>query len=183
MAGTSSKRVGLSKKTRFDVFKRDGFKCMYCGAHPPSVLLHVDHVVPVAAGGKNDLDNLITACEPCNLGKGARDLNNVPQAWSDRAAEIQERERQIAGYEAAMSARRERLEEQAWLIAEMWMDANVKDSIRKDWLVSIRMFIEKLGYFACEEAMSLATARKRGQDASFKYFCGICWSKIREAYQ
>jgi 5-methylcytosine-specific restriction endonuclease McrA len=36
------------------------------------VVLHVDHVVPVAAGGVTIEDNLRTACEECNLGKGTR---------------------------------------------------------------------------------------------------------------
>jgi 5-methylcytosine-specific restriction endonuclease McrA len=35
-------------------------------------VLHVDHVVPVAAGGTTTEDNLLTACEECNLGKAAR---------------------------------------------------------------------------------------------------------------
>ena len=38
----------------------------------PDVVLHVDHVVPVAAGGTTSEDNLLTACEECNLGKGVR---------------------------------------------------------------------------------------------------------------
>ncbi|MEY5098935.1 MAG: hypothetical protein RJA36_1654, partial [Pseudomonadota bacterium] len=69
-----SDRKKFSKRTRFEIFKRDGFTCQYCGAHPPGVLLHLDHIVALAAGGADDEDNLITACEPCNLGKGARDL-------------------------------------------------------------------------------------------------------------
>jgi 5-methylcytosine-specific restriction endonuclease McrA len=40
-------RKPLSKKLRFEVFKRDGFSCQYCGAHPPDVLLEIDHVIPV----------------------------------------------------------------------------------------------------------------------------------------
>lgn len=55
-------RKPMSKKLRFDVFKRDGFKCMYCGAHPPAAVLEVDHIKPVADGGANRMDNLITAC-------------------------------------------------------------------------------------------------------------------------
>jgi 5-methylcytosine-specific restriction endonuclease McrA len=35
-------------------------------------VLHVDHVVPLAAGGATKEDNLRTACEECNLGKAAR---------------------------------------------------------------------------------------------------------------
>ena len=38
----------------------------------PGVVLHVDHVVPVAAGGTTSEDNLLAACEECNLGKGTR---------------------------------------------------------------------------------------------------------------
>lgn len=35
-------------------------------------MLHVDHVVPVASGGATNEDNLLTACEECNLGKSTR---------------------------------------------------------------------------------------------------------------
>lgn len=71
-----SKRKTISKKTRFEVFKRDNFTCQYCGGKSPEVVLHIDHIAPVAGGGGNDIMNLITSCEPCNLGKGARELND-----------------------------------------------------------------------------------------------------------
>ena len=51
-------RKTLSKKLRFDVFKRDGFKCQYCGITPEKEILQVDHIIPVAEGGENDMDNL-----------------------------------------------------------------------------------------------------------------------------
>jgi 5-methylcytosine-specific restriction endonuclease McrA len=35
-------------------------------------MLHVDHVVPLAAGGAASEGSLLTACEECNLGKGTR---------------------------------------------------------------------------------------------------------------
>ena len=65
-------RKPLSKKTRFEVFKRDSFKCQYCGKSAPEVVLNVDHIVPVAADGKNDIMNLITSCFDCNSGKSDR---------------------------------------------------------------------------------------------------------------
>lgn len=71
-------RKSLSKKTRFEIFKRDNFTCQYCGKQPPDVILVVDHIEPVAEGGDNDTLNLITSCEECNQGKGARRLDNVP---------------------------------------------------------------------------------------------------------
>lgn len=68
-------RAGMSLRLRFTVMERDGFTCRYCGANGPGVKLHVDHIVAVANGGTNDLSNLVTACQDCNLGKGARHLS------------------------------------------------------------------------------------------------------------
>ncbi|WP_369292794.1 HNH endonuclease [Variovorax sp. J22R115] len=56
---------------RFQVLRRDGFACRYCGRGAPDVKLHVDHVVPWSKGGRSAVENLRTACEACNLGKGA----------------------------------------------------------------------------------------------------------------
>ncbi len=66
------KRRTLAKSLRFEILKRDNSTCRYCGARPPGVVLHIDHVHPVAQGGKNELENLVTACRDCNAGKGAR---------------------------------------------------------------------------------------------------------------
>lgn len=71
-----TKRKSLSKKTRFEVFKRDSFTCQYCGAKAPDVILEVDHITPVAEGGDNDLTNLVTSCFDCNRGKGKRVLSD-----------------------------------------------------------------------------------------------------------
>lgn len=62
-------RQEISLLTRFKVLRRDHFTCMYCGARPPYVRLHVDHVVAVSRGGANGESNLISACSDCNLGK------------------------------------------------------------------------------------------------------------------
>jgi len=70
------KRKSISKKLRFEIFKRDSFKCQYCGQSAPEVLLHIDHIKPVANGGDNDITNLITSCVNCNQGKGKRELND-----------------------------------------------------------------------------------------------------------
>jgi hypothetical protein len=73
---TQAKRQTLSKKLRFEIFKRDSFTCQYCGAQPPQVVLEVDHIRPVAEGGGNEQENLITACDKCNRGKGKRTLGD-----------------------------------------------------------------------------------------------------------
>lgn len=64
------KRKTLSKKIRFEVFKRDKFTCQYCGRMAPDVVLEVDHIKPVAEGGNDGILNLITSCRDCNRGKG-----------------------------------------------------------------------------------------------------------------
>lgn len=173
-------RVGISKKTRFDVFKRDQFQCAYCGAHPSeTVLLEVDHIHPVAEGGTNDIDNLVTACWDCNRGKGVGLLSSVPQSIEDKAAMVAEREGQIRAYYEILELRKERRDEELWSVAEIFMERFVEDSIHKDRLVSIRMFLERLNVFAVRDAMEIACARKYSTAAAFKYFCGICWNKIK----
>jgi hypothetical protein len=66
-----SDRHQVSPKMRFAVLKRDGFRCKYCGGTPDQgYLLHVDHIVPFSKGGLTDMDNLVTSCSLCNIGKG-----------------------------------------------------------------------------------------------------------------
>lgn len=69
--------MGLSKRTRFEVFKRDGFTCQYCGQTPPTVILEVDHINPRANGGTDVVINLITACFDCNRGKADKKLGDI----------------------------------------------------------------------------------------------------------
>ena len=71
-----SKRKPLSKNLRFEVFKRDSFKCQYCGQEAPDVILNADHINPVKNGGDNNIINLITSCFSCNSGKSARLLSD-----------------------------------------------------------------------------------------------------------
>jgi len=90
-------RKSISKKARFEVFKRDSFTCQYCGDGAPQVVLHVDHIKPVKGGGGNAITNLITACVSCNLGKGARELGDATAVAKQKAQldELQERREQL----------------------------------------------------------------------------------------
>lgn len=60
-------RVPYSKK---NVFIRDGHQCMYCGSK--KYKLTIDHVIPVAQGGKTTFENCVSACRHCNNWKGNR---------------------------------------------------------------------------------------------------------------
>lgn len=55
--------------TRFNVFLRDGFSCVYCGSKNE---LTFDHVIPRSLGGKTTWENIVAACSHCNMKKGGR---------------------------------------------------------------------------------------------------------------
>lgn len=64
-------------KLRFQILVRDGFACRYCGRTSATSELHIDHKFPRSAGGLDSLDNLITSCRECNLGKSDAILSSV----------------------------------------------------------------------------------------------------------
>lgn len=173
-------RTALSKRLRFEVFKRDGFKCAYCGAHPPQVILHCDHIHPVAEGGTNDIDNLVTACVACNQGKSDKLLSDVPLSLAERAADVAEREEQIAGYQGVMRDRRGRIEADAEDVLDSFCQAFGRDSIPMNDFRSIRRFVDELGLDEVLWSVDRAAQQHRNYRKAFLYFCGICWRKIRE---
>ena len=68
-------RKKISSSLRFEVLRRNKFCCSYCGkAAVDGHRLVVDHIHPVAKGGTNDIDNLISSCEECNSGKGDTEI-------------------------------------------------------------------------------------------------------------
>lgn len=71
----AAERVRVMPTLRYQVFQRDGFRCLACGKHggDDGVILHIDHIVPRSKGGQDTLDNLQTLCSTCNLGKSNRD--------------------------------------------------------------------------------------------------------------
>jgi len=173
-------RKPIGKKLRFEIFKRDGFACQYCGSTPPEVVLHVDHIHPVAKGGDNDCSNLITACSSCNHGKGATELSSVPKSLADKANEIVEREEQIKGYTKVLMAQKKRIEKDVQRIGDALVGHEGSDCI-PDIKNSIRMFCTKLHPLEVLEAAQKANSfLPDAKMPTFKYFCGICWNKIKE---
>lgn len=63
---------------RLAVLKRDGYICNYCG----NEATEADHVLAKDNGGKDEMDNLVAACKPCNGRKGNRTL--VRLSWFNR---------------------------------------------------------------------------------------------------
>lgn len=68
MMNEARKSVGMG--TRYEILRRDKFRCRYCGVPATEAEIHIDHVVPLALGGTNARWNLTSACLECNMGKG-----------------------------------------------------------------------------------------------------------------
>lgn len=92
------KRKAISKKLRYEVYKRDSFTCQYCGRSAPEVVLEIDHIKPVVDGGTNDILNLITSCRDCNRGKGKTPLDDrtVLDKQKKQLDELEERRQQLS---------------------------------------------------------------------------------------
>jgi hypothetical protein len=69
--------MAISRRLRFEILRRDGHTCRYCGAMAPDVKLTVDHVIPTALGGSDEPANLVTACVDCNSGKASTNPDSV----------------------------------------------------------------------------------------------------------
>ncbi len=63
--------------SRSNIFLRDGNTCQYCGQVFKKRELTIDHVIPRARGGANSWENLVTACSPCNLFKGCKEIEPI----------------------------------------------------------------------------------------------------------
>ena len=68
--------ANIWREIRSAIFKRDDYRCTYCGERGGK--LECDHVMPVSRGGGHDESNLVTACFSCNRSK----RDKLPSEWS-----------------------------------------------------------------------------------------------------
>lgn len=60
------RRKGIGKKTVLALLSMQDHQCGYCDISLRENAYEIDHVYPVAAGGSNNLSNLVAACQKCN---------------------------------------------------------------------------------------------------------------------
>lgn len=176
----SAKRTQIGKKLRFDIFKRDGFKCQYCGSFPPNVMLEIDHITPVYSGGTNDINNLITSCFDCNRGKSKHELKKIPNSLLENIDISKEKLKQYKMFKKV----NDEIAKNMKIDIEMVND--VYNSYFNDYVcterfknVTIKSFISKLGVYDVIDSMNIACSKFLNSDATLKYFCGICYNKIK----
>lgn len=182
-----AERKPLSKKLRFEVFKRDAFTCQYCGKKAPDAVLEVDHIKPVSKGGKDELLNLVTSCFDCNRGKRNIELSD------DTAVKKQQKQLQ------ELAERKEQLDMMLeWRSSlndlENYYVESVADvfSKRTDWDVTnsgkaeIRRWIKRFGFdeviISCDIALdTYYDGSVKGFDRAFDKVAGICFNRKKEA--
>jgi 5-methylcytosine-specific restriction endonuclease McrA len=59
----------ITKRERRRLFRRYHGRCAYCRIRHADTL---DHVIPLARGGRHTIGNALPACRTCNLSKGAK---------------------------------------------------------------------------------------------------------------
>lgn len=174
--------MAVSKRLRYEILRRDDNTCRYCGGRAPDVTLTVDHVIPVALGGSDLPDNLVTACRDCNSGKSASspDAPIVSNVAEDAVRWAKAIETAAAAREAAMDTQHGWISDfqAAWY---SWTDH--KDDyfpLQDDFDISLVRFINH--GLTIERIISFVriAMTKKGLDADqrFTYFCGVCWREL-----
>jgi len=174
------KREQISKKIRFEVFKRDGFICQYCGKTPPEVTLEIDHLKPVSKKGTDNINNLITACFDCNRGKRNIELDKLPNTVNQNFEILKEQQDQLKEYQKLINKIEKKLnieiEQVNTEFKEWWTNRELTEKFKK---TTVKMFIKKIGVTKTKDAMNQACSKMNTSNDSIKYFCGICWKIIK----
>lgn len=173
-------RKPISKKLRFEVFKRDNFTCQYCAAKPPKVPLEIDHLLPVCKKGTNHIDNLITACFDCNRGKGGSELTSVPQTIIEKSDIKKLALFQYRQYQKILAEEKKQIEFDINQVEVVFSSVFEGYCLTDKFKLSIKNFVKKLGIEIVIEAMERSCNRINDRQDAIKYFCGVCWNKIRE---
>lgn len=170
-----NQRKPISKGTRFTIFSRDGYQCRYCGRQSDVVELVIDHVIPVAQGGTNDIENLITACTDCNAGKAARTPAQSAPSETDRlrlAQEMREQESAAQAVARAAAARKQLRQE----MVNVWCDIRGTEEVDARTIATITRYAELHGFERVIGWIEAAHGRLGADKADYKlgmYISGI----------
>lgn len=161
MSKPNHKRKPIPQKVRFEVFKRDSFKCQYCGQSSPDVILHVDHIKPVSKGGDNSIINLITACQGCNSGKSNIELDDGSALAKQKAQmdELNERREQLQMMMEWRSSLKDLdTEVVETLVSEIEAAMSTRE-VNEQGERSIRKWFKKYGYTLLSECIELSASQ------------------------
>ncbi|MFE7744471.1 HNH endonuclease [Nocardia sp. NPDC057455] len=179
--------MSLSRRLRFEILRRDGNTCRYCGASAPDVEITVDHVVPVALGGSDEPSNLVAACADCNGGKSSiapdsalvAEVSTDALRWKDAMRQAaEEREAEYISQKATLNQFRKLWESHDFGGRPLGLPAGFGNSVNN-------FLAAGLTFSDFDELIDVAMGMQvvRGAEAKWKYFCKCCWNRIRQAQE
>lgn len=172
------KRKSISKRIRFEVFKRDKFTCQYCGRSTPDVVLEVDHIKPVSKGGDNNMLNLITSCKDCNLGKSNVELSDDTRVMKERKqlAELAERKEQLEMYANYRTSLLDMQNDEVEYLADFFETITGK-GVLPYGKEKLAKWVSKFGYKEVFDAIEIAVNQYEDDAVAFDKIGGICFNR------
>lgn len=178
----------INQTLRFEVFKRDGFHCQYCGDCPPNIVLEIDHIIPKSKGGSDIIDNLVTSCFNCNRGKGNRSLSVSPETLKRKLKLLNEQTKQLKAYNNYLyqqERQSQRIINKLNLVfGQYFPNLSMSDNFTNN---TVKRFIKHLPTAKLTEALTMACSKfqtveniKESANNALQYFCGICWNWIKD---
>ena len=177
--------MAVTKRTRYEVLRRDNNACRYCGSMAPDVKLTIDHVTPKALGGSDKPDNLVAACVDCNAGKTS--TNPGSELVADVAQDSMRWAAAMKGASEIRATQRAARDEYVATIDEAWLAYHYTSDNEHlarplDWRHSVGHFYELgLPLEEMQESVEIAATNRmvaRGQE--WRYACGVAWKKLSE---
>lgn len=178
----------ITKKTRFEIFKRDNFICQYCGKSvKDGVVLNVDHIIPKAKGGGNEEQNLITSCFECNSGKRHRTLDDkrckvstteVNKQLKRELKKAKDREEQLTEYYKL----REELQtsDPELKVYNKILSEKLGFKLTTIGYKNCKKLFEKAGFDLFLESVDIVGCRDiKTTEERRKYLCGVLINKIK----
>lgn len=176
--------MAISKRTRYEVLRRDNHTCRYCGATAPDAKLTVDHVTPVALSGSDDPSNLVAACRDCNYGKASTspDATTVADVNADAirwAAAIQRAAEIVRGEEE------QEREQTQWFLAEWEAWDSDLNYLPDGWRKSVECWLNAgLSRESLSDALGIALGvRGVAHRGVFAYMGGIARKRVERLHE
>ena len=176
--------MAVTKRTRYEVLRRDNHTCRYCGESAPDVKITVDHVTPTALGGSDKPDNLVAACKDCNAGKTSTspDAATVASVSEDQirwAAAIK------VASDAMLSDRNAQTLQCATFLAAWRVWDGDLTYLPLDWAARVGPWLNSgIPELVLLDSLDIALGKRsvRHEDV-FRYLCGIIRNRLEELQQ